>query len=100
MRPDLDDGQWRRMASQCQKQTDNQWLCPGPVLSESYDWMVNCYYDVKACETDLAGCKDTVEECGMWVKSELDVWYRKWWLTIPLGLLVGVGAGLTIGATK
>lgn len=45
--------------------------------------------DVRACTADLDGCR-----------ADLEKWYRKWYITIPLGILVGggVGIGLALGA--
>ena len=76
-------------------------VCPKELMEKVYDFMVNQYADRQVCEAALEKCDVT---CRLLVLDEeakceqkLATWYRKWYITLPLGVVAGVAAGVVIG---
>jgi hypothetical protein len=90
---------WHRLDSCiCQELTC---VCDKKVLAEVYDWMVNTAVDAQKCEARIGLLEETCDLHAIQAKHEcdeqLDKWFRKWYITIPVGAVIGGVTGLVIG---
>jgi hypothetical protein len=88
----------------CTKLDELYWKCRANALSTVYDNIVNLEFDLMECEDHLTSaeklCGLSIEERNwqIWDRDQkLSKWYRKWYLTIPIGTALGVIIGILAG---
>ena len=83
------------MLQQCVPAEDEAtYQCPKPVMADLWDWMVTCYHDKEAMRVRVETCDQLLFIERARYQDSMNKWYRKWYITIPLGVAAGSLAAL------
>lgn len=82
----------------CRANSPTTFECPDSTIRDVGHALIDAQSDLDKGGLDSRACNAELEDC----EYKLDKWYRKWYITIPLGVLIGgaaatfwvVGAGL------
>jgi hypothetical protein len=71
--------------------------CPKGDMSDAWECSSQQLHDYTICQAMLGTCEDHREIDEMEHESELSAWYRKWFITGPIGVALGLVVGLAVG---
>lgn len=101
---------WKTLEEACKPERTcdgNGICCTKDGIADTYDNLVNLQKDLEICKETLDGqgriCmkeKEILQGRVQNLENDLDKWYRKWYIILPLGILLGGAAGFAAGVAK
>lgn len=87
--PSVARAEIREWQDECTVGEENS-TCPNKTLSWVYHTMFDLFHDGRQLKSEMVAIDANWQLEVDSRDAKLDEWFRKWWLTIPLGILAGV----------
>ena len=96
----VDESDLDQWPTECTQHEDGTSTCPTKTLSWVYTTMGDLYFDSEKATTALKFANKKSDLVIEYKNTQLAQWHRRWYFSIPLGILIGGAAAATVFLVK